>query len=74
MDMNDRSNNHAYKYMKVNKNKITYSPKGGYKVYHRGPNGWSYEIENKKKFFSKMINQRLYSNKLKEFKQMQFKR
>jgi hypothetical protein len=30
--------------------KTTYRPKGNNKVYHKDPNSWSYEIENKKVF------------------------
>jgi hypothetical protein len=50
VDKNDRPNNHIYQYRNINKTKITYMPKGGNKVFHRGPNGWSYEIKNKKVF------------------------
>jgi hypothetical protein len=38
------------KYRNVNKTKTTYRPKCDNKIYHRSPNDWSYEIENKKKF------------------------
>jgi hypothetical protein len=52
VDRNGKPNNHAYQYRYTNnKNtKNTYRPKGDNKVYHKGPNSWSYEIENKKIF------------------------
>jgi hypothetical protein len=30
--------------------KTTFRSKGDNKVYHRGPNGWTYIVENKKVF------------------------
>jgi hypothetical protein len=30
--------------------KTTFRPKGDNRIYHRGFNGWSYDIENKKIF------------------------
>jgi hypothetical protein len=52
MDKNGKPNNHAYQYGYTNKKntKTTYMPKDDNKVYHRGHNGWPYEIENKKIF------------------------
>jgi hypothetical protein len=49
---NDKPNNHAYQYRYSNmKNtKSTFRPKDDNRIYHRGPNGWSYDIENKKVF------------------------
>jgi hypothetical protein len=52
LDINDKLNNQAYQYRYTNiKNtKTTFRPKGDNRVYHRGPNDWSYDIENKKVF------------------------
>jgi hypothetical protein len=60
---NGKPNNHAYQYRYSNmKNtKSTFRPKGDNRIYYRGPNGWSYDIENKKVFHkidkSKVISQ-----------------
>jgi hypothetical protein len=49
---NGKPNNYAYQYRYTNmKNiKTTFRPKGDNRIYHRGTNGWSYHIENKKVF------------------------
>jgi hypothetical protein len=52
MGRNSKPNNHAYqyRYSKKKNNKSTFRPKSDNRIYHRGPNGWSYAIENKKVF------------------------
>jgi hypothetical protein len=52
IDRNGKSNNHVYQYRYTNKKntKTTFRPKDDNKVYHRGLNGWSYDIENKNIF------------------------
>jgi hypothetical protein len=52
IDRNSKSNNHTYPYRYTNmKNtKTTFKSKGDNMIYHRGSNGWSYDIENKKVF------------------------
>jgi hypothetical protein len=52
IDRNDKLNNHSYQYRYTNmKNtKTTFRPNSDNMIYHRGPNGWTYDIENKKVF------------------------
>jgi hypothetical protein len=52
LDRNGKLNNRVYQYRYTNmKNiKTTFRPKGDNRVYHRGHNGWSYDIKNKKSF------------------------
>jgi hypothetical protein len=52
IDRNDKPNNHAYQYRYTNmKNtKTTFRTKCDNRIYYRGHNGWSYDIENKKVF------------------------
>jgi hypothetical protein len=49
---NDKPNNHAYqyRYSKMKNIKSTFRQKYDNMIYHRGPNGWSYDIKNKKVF------------------------
>jgi hypothetical protein len=77
MNKNGKPNYHAYQYRYTNKKNIktTFRPNGDNKVYHMGPNGWSYGIENKKVFFfRKLINQKLHPNRQKSSNTHDFKR
>jgi hypothetical protein len=65
---NGKPNNHdyQYRYSNMKNTKSTFRPKGDNMIYHRGPNGWSYDNENKK-VFQKIDKSNVTSQQSKKF-------